>query len=72
MTQLYQDKSGKSGVYGYEIGDVFIDVYFKKGANYKWSYESCGQDNVEEMKRLAQFGSGLNSYININCKDDYE
>lgn len=72
MTELYQDKSGKSGIYGYEIGPDFIDIYFKKGGQYKWSYDSAGQDNVDQMKLLAQSGSGLNSFINNNCKDDYE
>lgn len=68
----YQDRSGKSGVMDYDIGQDSITIYFKKGSVYKWTYESCGQDNVDEMKRLAQLGSGLNSYINLNCKDDYE
>ena len=72
MTQLYRDESGKSGIYGYEVCEDFIDIYFKKGSQYKWTYDSAGQENVEEMKRLAQLGTGLNSFINNNCKDDYE
>lgn len=72
MIDIYQDRTGRSGVYGFEIGEDFIIVYFKKGSQYKWTYDSCGQENVDQMKLLAQSGSGLNSYINLNCKDDYE
>lgn len=68
----YLDRSGKSGIMDYDIGRDFIEIYFKKGSVYKWTYESCGEANVEEMKQLAQMGSGLNSYINLNCKEDYE
>lgn len=70
--QMYANHSGRSGIYGYESGDDFIEILFTKGNQYKWTYDSAGEDNVEEMKTLAQSGEGLNSFINNNCKDDYE
>lgn len=36
------------------------------------SYESAGRENVEEMKRLAAQGYGLNSFINRRIKYLYE
>lgn len=72
MMEMYTNHSGKSGVYSYEIADNSITILFTKGNQYTWSYDSAGEDNVEEMKQLARSGSGLNSFINNNCKDDYE
>jgi hypothetical protein len=62
----YRDVDGDSGVIGYEYGADWIEVEFKKGANgfYRYSYMSAGSQNVEKMKRLADAGEGLNSYIN--------
>jgi len=45
---------------------------FRNGSVYTYSYDSAGEDNVEQMKQLAQSGSGLNSFILSNVKDDYE
>ena len=70
--EIYLNHSGRSGIYGYDIGDYFIVIYFSKGSEYKWTYDSTGEDNVNQMKELARSGSGLNSFINNNCKDDYE
>jgi hypothetical protein len=39
---------------------------------YRYSYESAGRENVEEMKRLAVQGHGLNSFINRRVKYLYE
>lgn len=70
--ELYTNHSGRSGIYGYDIGEDFITIYFSKGTEYKWTYDSAGEGNVNEMKQLARSGSGLNGFINNNCKDDYE
>jgi len=70
---LYRDIDGDSGVYSYEFGEDYIDIQFK-GAHrvYRYSYQSAGRDNVQTMKRLAQSGDGLNSFINRNVKYLYE
>lgn len=50
----YQNVNGNSGIAGYEIGDTYIEVEFADTESvYRYSYESAGLKNVEEMKRLA-------------------
>jgi hypothetical protein len=69
---LYSNMSGDSGVYAYDSGSDFITVFFTSGKQYTYTYKSAGTSNVEQMKNLARAGSGLNSFINKNCKNDYE
>jgi hypothetical protein len=70
--QIYADIDRDSGVYGFEIEDTSITVWFKKGGKpYVYSYASAGQNNVEHMKKLAMAGEGLNAYINKHVKKLY-
>lgn len=69
---LYENIGGNSNITGYQIGDENIQVMFRNGSVYNYTYDSAGVDNVEQMKQLAQSGSGLNSFILSNVKDDYE
>ena len=39
---------------------------FENSVIYRYSYIKTGQAHVEEMKRLAIVGEGLNSYIGKN------
>lgn len=68
----YKNFGGNSNIQAYEIGDTYIDVQFKGGSVYRYSYSSAGQMKVERMKELALQGQGLNSYIMLNAKMDYE
>lgn len=73
----YKNLSGLSNVSKYELDQNFIIVEFKTigtdGCNtYKYSYISTGQINIEEMKKLALQGIGLNSFINKYVKKKYE
>lgn len=70
--QQYKNLGGDSGVLAYEIGSDYIKVEFKDGAVYFYSYASAGGQNIEEMKRLAIKGEGLNSFINTHVRKDYE
>lgn len=70
--ELYKNLGGKSGVRAYAIGNDYIDVKFSSGAVYRYSYKSAGASKVEEMKRIALQGYGLNSYIMRHAKYDYE
>lgn len=70
MTQ-YSNKGGDSGVLAYEISDSKISVKFSDGSIYHYSYASAGQGNVEKMKKLAQQGEGLNSFINTHVRFKY-
>ncbi len=69
--ERYQDLSGDSGVYAFEIGDDSITVEFKGGATYLYNYASTGREYTEKMKVLALSGDGLNSYINKYVKNMY-
>lgn len=70
--QRYKNLGGNSNIAGYSIGDNYIDVQFIEGKIYRYSYQSAGVVKVEEMKRLALQGFGLNSYIMHKAKTDYE
>lgn len=70
--QKYMNLNGTSGVEGYEIGADYIRVKFYTTAKiYTYSYESAGREHIEQMKKLARQGSGLNSYINTYVRDKY-
>lgn len=70
--QHYLDVNGDSGVEFYEIGPDYIDVKFKRGSVYRYSYEIAGKHHVENMKALAKSGDGLNSYIMRNVRKLYD
>jgi hypothetical protein len=72
--ERYRNSVGDSGVSAYEIGSEYIIVKFSRTAkNYKYSYcGRAGQNHVENMKKLAKYGSGLNAYINKHLKDLYD
>lgn len=70
--EKYHNYGGNSSIRYYEIEPTRIRVMFSDGRVYSYSYESAGASHVEEMKRLARSGSGLNSYIMYNVKSAYE
>lgn len=71
--ERYRNSGGGSGVSAYEIGSDYILVKFSGTARtFRYSYRKAGQNHVENLKRLAQSGSGLNSYINIHVKNLYD
>lgn len=70
--QKYKKRGSNSGVIEYSIGDDYIEVQFNNGHPYRYSYASAGVEKVEQMKKLAKAGEGLNSYINRYARDDYE
>ncbi|MFW2061309.1 hypothetical protein [Acinetobacter baumannii] len=71
--ERYLDLDGDSGILAYEIGETYIRVKFERTFKiYTYSYHSAGAIRVEEMKRLAKIGDGLNSYIKLNANTLYE
>lgn len=70
--QTYKNSLGNSNVEAYSIGTNYIDVRFQDGSIYRYSYQSTGMYKVEQMKKLAIRGYGLNSYIMNEAKKDYE
>ena len=71
MTE-YQNLSGESGISAYEIGEDYIRVEFRDEDVYLYTNNSAGAEHIAEMKRLAELGRGLNTYISQNVKSNYE
>lgn len=64
-----KNKGKPSNVKDYRLGADYIDVrFFGNPVIYRYSYIKTGQAHVEEMKRLAIDGEGLNSYIGKNFR----
>ena len=71
--ERYRNTGRDSGVSAYEIGADYIGVKFSSTSRtYTYSYRRAGSGHVEQMKRLAQGGRGLNSYINRFTKHLYD
>jgi len=66
--ETYKNLSGNSAIASYEIGDDEITIRFHDGEIYVYTHSSAGAKNIEQMKTLAQAGSGLNSFINAEVK----
>ncbi len=67
----YKDLSGRSGIDAYEIRGRSIIVRFKHAGAYLYNYENPGLEEVEMMKRLAEQGRGLATYISQRVKRRY-
>ena len=68
----YKNLSGESGVEKYEILSDGIRVQWQGGTIYYYSNASTGEDHIAQMKRLAEKGRGLATYISQNVRDNYE
>lgn len=69
--EAYGNLGGNSNVTAYEIGNDWIKVQFRDGAIYTYTYQSAGQVNIEQMKKLAAAGRGLNSFISSDVRKAY-
>jgi hypothetical protein len=69
---LYQNIGGRSSISSYDLGKGFLRVYFKEGGSYTYTTASVGQETLNEMIELAKSGQGLNGYINLNVKEDFD
>jgi hypothetical protein len=61
--ELYENAGGDSAIVAFEIGDDSITIRFMDGSVYVFTYRSAGSANVEQMKKYAHFGHGLNGFI---------
>lgn len=68
----YKDITSNSGVTAYETADESISVEFNHDAVYLYTYASAGKRRIEKMKRLANDGKGLSTYISKTVKEKYE
>ena len=60
----YGNRHGNSGIAAYETGARFIRIRFTSGSVYLYTYNSAGEDDIEEMKALAKEDEGLTRFIN--------
>lgn len=67
----YQNLGGNSGVAAYKIEDESIEVVFKNGGAYLYTFQATGRHNVEKMKIFARSGQGLSTFINTHVKYNY-
>jgi len=67
----YANLGGNSNVVSYEYGDTYITIQFASGSPYTYSYESARKANIETMKKLADSGQGLNSFVMRNVMKLY-
>lgn len=61
--EKYKNLGGNSNVDCYSIFPDSIIVRFNDGAEYTYNIQKPGLAIVNEIKRLAKAGSGLNSYL---------
>jgi hypothetical protein len=66
----YQSDGG-SGVTRYAIGPDYIVLEFKSGEAYLYNHSTPGRSEVETMKRLAEAGKGLTTFINRKVGASY-
>lgn len=69
--ERYRDLNGDSNVLAYEMGNDYIKIKFEDSTVYLYTYASAGSQNIEEMKRLAIKGGGLNGFINKYVRRKY-
>jgi len=69
--ERYKDLDYDSNILTYELGGDFIKIGFADGSVYLYNYLSTGSQRVEEMKKLAVMGEGLNSFICKHVRKNY-
>lgn len=67
----YKNLGGSSGIAAYAIAETSIEVMFKDGWRYLYTFASAGVECIERMKQLAVQGMGLNSFISRVVKKRY-
>jgi len=68
----YANRSGNSGVVAYELGKDSITVEFTGGHRYRYTADSAGASNIENMQALAADGRGLAGFISQHVRDCFE
>lgn len=67
----YADLNGNSAVAAYELGEDSIKLRFNDGRVYLYDADSSGAEHVTAMRRLAEAGRGLATYLNKYVRDNY-
>lgn len=69
--ERYKNLSGDSNISEYEIGGDYIKAKFIDSSVYLYNNLSAGSQNIEEMKRLAVIGRGLNGFMSRHVRKKY-
>lgn len=68
----YKNRSGRSGIQAFESGPEFIRIRFRdEDLIHIYNYTQPGKTDVEVMKRLAEAGRGLSTYISRYVRERY-
>lgn len=67
----YKAVSQNAGVYAFAAGKDSITIQFQDGRIYLYNYDIPGRAKVEEMKKLAEAGRGLTTFINQHVREQY-
>lgn len=70
MTE-YKNLSGDSGVAAYELAEHSIQVEFQGGDVYLYTRDSVGEENLVRMKKLADAGKGLSTFISQHVRGKF-
>jgi hypothetical protein len=73
LMKRYGGADKNSGVTHYAYGDDWFHAVFKDNYVYEYLASGIGRHRLETMKRLADAGDGLTTYINRNreVRDGY-
>lgn len=67
----YRNLAGNSGVLAYEAGADYIKIVFQDGGVFLYDYGRPGPETTETLKRLAQEGRGLSTFISQTVQHNY-
>lgn len=67
----YKSLGGISGVRYFSLGPSSIYIWFKDDDGYEYNDVRPGPQHVATMKRLAEEGRGLATYINQHVRENY-
>jgi hypothetical protein len=67
----YANIGGNSGVASYDYGPDWMVVNFTTGSRYIYTLKSTTPESMGYLKKYAQEGKGLNSYIMRMLREDY-
>ena len=62
----YQNRGADGGIVAYEYGSDWIRLQFVGGKIYEYSASKIGVANLQTMKRLADAGDGLTTFVNLH------
>lgn len=69
--ERYRNRHGDSGVVGFEDDLQGLTVLFDDGHVYLYTNLQPGHHDLQEMRRCAHRGWGLNAYINRHVRRRY-